>query len=106
MIDHGASLYFHHAWSGGITDPARFAAQPWDASDHVLGRYAEGLAAVDAEVSSVLDEGDLPAIVAEVPDAWLEPVPGAEDAAALRAAYVSFLTARLSTRQWLPGAAA
>ena len=37
-IDHGACLYFHHAWSGGVTDPDRFARQPWDASDHVLGR--------------------------------------------------------------------
>ena len=30
LIDHGASLYFHHTWSGGVTDPARFAAQAWD----------------------------------------------------------------------------
>ena len=41
-----------------------------------------------------------------MPDEWLEPVPGAEDPAALRAAYVDFLTARLGTRQWLPQAAA
>ena len=27
MIDHGASLYFHHGWQAGVTDPARFAAQ-------------------------------------------------------------------------------
>ena len=40
LIDHGAALYFHHAWSGGITDPARFAAQPYDVGDHVLGRHA------------------------------------------------------------------
>ena len=32
-----------------------------------------------------------------------EPVPGAETADALRSAYVDFLTARLGTRQWLPG---
>ena len=39
-----------------------------------------------------------------MPDAWLEPVPGAETPEALRAAYVAFLTARLRTRQWLPTA--
>ena len=30
VIDHGAALYFHHAWAGGLTDPVRFAAQPWE----------------------------------------------------------------------------
>ena len=53
VIDHGASLYFHHAWSGGVTDPARFAGQPWDAADHVLVGQAGDLAAVDAEVSGL-----------------------------------------------------
>ena len=48
----------------------------------------------------------LAACVAEVPDAWLEPVPGAETPDALRAAYVAFLSARLATRAWLPGASA
>jgi hypothetical protein len=41
-------------------------------------------------------------VLADVPDAWLEPVTGAETAEALRSAYVRFLTARLGTRQWLP----
>ena len=45
-------------------------------------------------------------VLADVPDEWLEPVPGAEDPEALRAAYVAFLTARLGTRQWLPSAGA
>ena len=45
-------------------------------------------------------------VLAEVPDEWLEPVPGAEDPEAVRAAYVDFLTARLGTTQWLPRAAA
>ena len=44
-------------------------------------------------------------VLAEVPDVWLEPVPGAATPDELRAAYVSFLTARLGTRQWLPGGA-
>jgi hypothetical protein len=44
--------------------------------------------------------------VAEVPDTWLEPVPGAASPDDLRAAYVAFLSARLATRAWLPGASA
>jgi HipA-like protein len=102
VIDHGAALYFHHAWGGGVTDPARFATQPWDASDHVLGAYAAGLPAADEQVRAVLGADVFDEVLAEVPDSWLEPVPGAESADAVRAAYSSFLGARLGARQWLP----
>jgi len=104
VIDHGASLYFHHGWSGGVGDAGRFAGQAWDVSDHVFGGHVPGLPAADAVID--LTEADLEAVVAEVPDAWLEAVPATETPAALRAAYVSFLAARLATRAWLPGASA
>jgi len=102
VIDHGASLYFHHTWGSGVTAPDRFAAQPWDISDHVLRAYAGGLAAVDGILGDLLGHGVFGEVLAEVPDAWLEPVPGRDSPDALRAAYVDFLQARLSTRQWLP----
>ena len=90
---------------GGVTtDPARFAGQPWDVRDHVFGAHTDRLAATDADIG--LTDADLAAAVAEVPDAWLEPVPGAGSPDELRAAYVSFLSARLATRAWLPGASA
>jgi hypothetical protein len=104
VIDHGAALYFHHGWSGGIGDPARFATQAWEVRDHVFGAHVDGLASVDADVT--LTEADLAAVVADVPDAWLEPGPGAASPDDLRAAYVSFLSARLATRAWLPEASA
>ena len=50
-IDHGACLYFHHSWSGGVGAPERFAVQPYDASTHVLRAYADGVAAADAELA-------------------------------------------------------
>ncbi len=106
VIDHGAALYFHHGWGGGLTDPDRFAAQGWSVDDHVFREHAAELPAVDAELRSSLDRGAFTEVLAEVPDEWLEPVPGAEDPAAVRAAYVDFLTARLGTTQWLPRAAA
>ncbi len=106
VIDHGAALYFHHAWGGGVTDPDRFASQQWDVSDHVLRSYRAGLPTVDAEITGLLTDRDLVDVVAAVPDEWLEPVPGAETADALHAAYVAFLSARLSNRQWLPVAGA
>jgi hypothetical protein len=105
LIDHGASLYFHHGWPGGVGDPARFAAQPWDATDHVLRRHAGDLAEVDARARNLLTPGVLAEVLDEVPDVWLDPVPGAANPAELRAAYVEFLTARLTSTAWLPGAA-
>jgi hypothetical protein len=100
VIDHGAALYFHHAWSGGVSDPARFAVQTWDVGDHVFGASVGRLAATDAAIDLTPD--DLVACVAQVPDAWLQPVAGAETPSDLRAAYVAFLSARLGTRAWLP----
>jgi hypothetical protein len=105
VIDHGAALYFHHAWPGGVTDPERFAAQPWSAEDHVFREHVAELAGIDAELRAVLGAEVFAEVLAEVPDEWLEPVPGAEDPAALRSAYVAFLTARLAATQWLPRAA-
>ena len=40
VIDHGAALYFHHGWGDGVTVGERFAAQPWDVTDHVLATRA------------------------------------------------------------------
>jgi hypothetical protein len=105
VIDHGAALYFHHAWGNGVGDPTRFADQPWDPSTHVLLRYADHLAEVDEAIRGQLDEPLFRDVLGQVPDEWLEPVPGAENADAVRAAYVGFLSARLGTRQWLPGGA-
>lgn len=106
VIDHGASLYFHHGWAGGVTDPNRFANQPWDVSDHVLRDHVAGLADADAEISKLLSRDVFEDILELVPDEWLEPVPGADNPLFLRASYVEFLLARLGTRQWLPGGAA
>jgi hypothetical protein len=106
-IDHGACLYFHHGWSGGVGSAARFAAQPYDAGDHVLAAYLPGVAAADTALAPRVHRDLLEAVLAEVPDVWLEPVPGAESPDALRAAYVEFLLARVAgERAWLPREAA
>ncbi len=102
VIDHGASLYFHHGWPGGVGEPGRFAAQAWDPDGHVLLAHADRLPGVDERVRAVITEEVLVEVLDLVPDPWLEPVPGSESPAALRSAYVGFLTARLGNTQWLP----
>ncbi len=106
-IDHGAALYFHHGWSGGVGSAERFAAQPYDAADHVLAAYRGGVPEADADLAGRVTRDLLTEVVAEVPDVWLEPVPGAGSPAALRQAYVEFLLARVAgERAWLPAAEA
>jgi hypothetical protein len=102
VIDHGAALYFHHAWGAGVTDPARFARQPWDPTDHVLRGYARGLADADDEIAALLGRDAFEEVLAEVPDEWLAGTPDVGSPDQLRSSYVDFLEARLATRQWLP----
>jgi HipA-like kinase len=102
-IDHGAALYFHHAWPGGSGSADRFAAQPYDVDEHIMRHYAAEAAAQDEELAPRVTADALEAVLAEVPDEWLETVPGAESAPALRQRYVDYLLARVSARRsWLP----
>lgn len=102
-IDHGAALYFHHAWPGGSGSPERFAAQPYDVSEHIMRHYAAEAGAQDRDLASRITPAALEKVVSEVPDEWLEPVPGAEPPDALRRRYVDYLMARVSgPRAWLP----
>ncbi len=93
LIDHGAALYFHHAWDGAL---AR-ARQPFALiADHVLLPWASELAAADARLTPLLPPERIEAIVAAVPDDWLAPEPAFADAPAQRAAYVDWFSRRLA----------
>jgi len=102
VIDHGAALYFHHAWSGGVTDPQRFADQPWSIEGHVMADHVDELAEIGDELAALVTDAALVEITEQIPDEWLVgPVPPEE----LRAAYQRFLRARLDgSRGWLPNA--
>lgn len=102
VIDHGASLYFHHSWGSGVGDPQRFAEQSWSSENHVFESRLRLARDLDDELRPSLDRVALTSIVGEVPDAWLESVPGAAEPSALRSAYVDFLQARLQSVEWLP----
>ena len=103
-IDHGACLYFHHSWTQGIGPAERFARQPYSFDDHVLAAHLGGVAAADAELAPRVTRPLLEEVVGLVPEEWVEPVPGSETAA-VRAAYVEFLLARVGgDRPWLAGA--
>jgi len=106
-IDHGAALWFHHGWPSREPDPVRFAGQSFDASTHVLREVAADPAELHETLAEALTPDTLAAIVALVPEEWLEPTPWLPDATAVRSAYVEMLLARLGNPGgWLPAVAA
>lgn len=70
LIDHGASLYMHHA-SNWTSDAAR-ARDPFPKiREHVLLRRASRLAAIDADMAARLTPAIISAIVGLIPEEWL-----------------------------------
>lgn len=94
LIDHGATLTFHHTWSS----PDASAARPYDAGDHVLIGAVADLRGADTALAPVLTGDVLHAACADVPDGWLVDEPGFADPDEVRGAYLSWLSARLVAR--------
>jgi hypothetical protein len=100
LIDHGATLSFHHRWSSA----EGYDAREYDATDHVLIGAAADVAAADAEFGPRLTDDEIAAAVSHVPDEWLDDEPGIGGPDAIRAAYAARVRARLDARPaWLPG---
>ncbi|MYT75758.1 MULTISPECIES: HipA family kinase [unclassified Streptomyces] len=105
LIDHGASMIWHHNWRGA---PA-WAGKPYDATDHALAPFGPDLAAAAADLAPRVTEELLAEAAADVPDVWLTDEPGFDTPDAVRRAYVETLLERapgLHERIYLPKGAA
>lgn len=93
LIDHGASLYVQHTWR----DPEAHARRPFaQAADHLLLDIAGSIEDADARLAGRLDRDLLEAILARVPEAWLN---------APRGRFVNYLSHRLEApRPFVAGA--
>jgi hypothetical protein len=120
LIDHGASLYFHHSWDNW----EQKALAPFGhVKDHVLLSLASELEAVDGPSRALLNPERIRAIVSLIPEEWLggdSPV-GAVGALTVtdapasagpfasialhREAYYQFLTSRIAHSETLVKAA-
>lgn len=85
LIDHGASLYFHHQWENWEEQAIKPFTQ---IRDHVLLSNASAMEEADQFMRSKISEDRLREIVSLVPDGWLKE---GED----KSVYLSFLTRRL-----------
>ncbi|MEU6180002.1 HipA family kinase [Streptomyces coeruleorubidus] len=90
LVDHGATMIWHHNWPGAEAS----AARPYDASDHALAPFAPDVAAAAAELAPRVTEELLAGVTAQIPDAWLTGEPGFDTPDGLRQAYARPLLAR------------
>lgn len=90
LIDHGASLYFHHSGS----DVVAASKSPFPPiRSHVLLPWATELEAADARLRARLPKERLEEIAARIPKAWLKDGATLEEQ---RGTYVRFLEQRLA----------
>jgi hypothetical protein len=93
LIDHGASLYFHHSWTNWKTH----AQSPFALiKDHVLLPQASLLKETDAVFKKILTDEILQSIVNLIPTEWLQWEDTDESPEALREVYFQFLSIRLN----------
>jgi hypothetical protein len=97
LIDHGAALYFHHAWT------PNYLARSVDAfaliKDHVLLPFANHLQSAAAECSARLSPDIIHNIVRLIPDHWLLQDPFFSTGDQYRHAYTEYLAHRLESQQ-------
>lgn len=92
LIDHGASLYFHHAFE----DPEGHAKVSFTLiKDHVLLPQACLLAEADEAYKKLLNRDIITGIVNLIPDDWLHWEESDMVPEAIRQVYINFLVLRL-----------
>ncbi|MDE5812738.1 MAG: aminotransferase class I and II [Muribaculaceae bacterium] len=98
LIDHGASLYFHHSWtdtSESDWENKALTKFPY-IKDHALLHKATHMEEADREIRKRLTPEKIDEIVEELPDEWLKWDEGSDDdARERREVYRRFLKKRL-----------
>ncbi|MGV3684645.1 MAG: HipA family kinase [Daejeonella sp.] len=93
LIDHGASLYFHHSWLNWEEQ----ATKPFVLiKEHVLLSQASELEAVDAEFRKLLSPDIIRFVVSLIPDEWLDDESKFKTKQEYRDAYALFLETRIA----------
>lgn len=93
LIDHGASLYFHHNWK---TWESHLTRSFPNIKDHVLLSRATELEKAAQQIQENLSEDVIQEIVDSIPEDWLEEEGSPLSASEKRVAYVTFLKAKKS----------
>lgn len=92
LIDHGASLYFHHNWKNWESHLSRNFSQ---VKEHVLLERADQLNEAAEAIKASISESDIHHIVSLIPEDWLLEESNIFDPETLRKSYSTFLMSRL-----------
>lgn len=96
LIDHGASMYFHHSWQNWEEQ----ALRPFGlVKDHVLLSRASEIDEVNAVFKPVLTNDFITDVVNLVPDSWLVNDSPFATPAEHREAYIKYLTTRIANAE-------
>lgn len=93
LIDHGASLYFHHNWKTWESYLDRTFPK---ISEHVLLSKANELSKAAKEIKAVINQEKINEIVSLIPDEWLVDESSDYTPEEVRSFYSKILIARLS----------
>jgi hypothetical protein len=93
LIDHGASLYFHHSWRPG--NRLESAADPFsEVRDHVLLPWASELRAAASHLQTHITSDIIVRIAGQIPKSWLLADTDPADVPKLAGDYAAWLQAR------------
>jgi hypothetical protein len=96
VIDHGATLYFHHSWK----NHEKQSLTPFSLiKDHVLLPFADQLEAVDAQCKQILTDEIIRSVVNLIPDDWANWTEDNDTPETIKEVYYQFLSNRLKFSQ-------
>lgn len=98
LIDHGASLYFHHNWDNWETHLSRTFPS---IKEHVLLKKANSLTEAAIEIQNLVDKKTINDIVSIIPEEWLIDESSDLHADEMRSAYARFLNSKLANIELL-----
>ena len=93
LIDHGASLYFHHNWPNWKSHLTRTFPI---IKDHVLLSRATMLSEASEHIQKTINKDIITEIVSLIPEDWLIEDSNTLSTAEMRSAYIEFLCSKLS----------
>lgn len=96
LIDHGASLYFHHSWDNWQEQMVKPFVQ---IKDHALLKKATKVRQIDEEFNSKFTTENISQILNIIPDEWLEEEGRDLSPEEVRNVYLEFLIGRLANSE-------
>lgn len=93
LIDHGASLFFHHNWPKWKSHLGRTFPL---VKEHVLLEKADKLSEAAEEIKQLLSQDKIEDIIANIPDDWLQDESSDMTPSEMRSAYQEFICDKLN----------